>query len=228
MPGMTGLRAGGADCARHRPAGDHAERLRRGRRWRSRRCSAARSTFSRSRSTSSSSRDPDRARLRHRRASGAPRTRARHCRGRMQRLTPREREVMALVVAGKANKVVAYELGISQKTVEMSSRPRHGEARSAARSPIWCGWNGSPRMACPTRGETHAGALRRLRIAVRGQAASRPRSAVELAAARSIRTSSASDVAPSLCMTRARCASTVFSLMPNSIATTLFALPCTT
>lgn len=37
---------------------------------------------------------------------------------RLTRLTPREREVMAMVVAGKANKVVAYDLGISQKTVE--------------------------------------------------------------------------------------------------------------
>ncbi|MGH7785260.1 MAG: response regulator transcription factor [Candidatus Binatia bacterium] len=37
---------------------------------------------------------------------------------RVGRLTPREREVMSGVVAGKANKVVAYELGISQKTVE--------------------------------------------------------------------------------------------------------------
>jgi FixJ family two-component response regulator len=37
---------------------------------------------------------------------------------RLNRLTPREREVMAMVVAGKANKVVAYDLGISQKTVE--------------------------------------------------------------------------------------------------------------
>lgn len=42
----------------------------------------------------------------------------RSCTSRIGRLTPREREVMAMVVAGKANKVVAYELGISQKTVE--------------------------------------------------------------------------------------------------------------
>ena len=37
---------------------------------------------------------------------------------RLGRLTPREREVMAMVVTGKANKVVAGELGISAKTVE--------------------------------------------------------------------------------------------------------------
>lgn len=42
----------------------------------------------------------------------------RTCASRIDRLTRREREVMTMVVAGKANKVVAYELGISQKTVE--------------------------------------------------------------------------------------------------------------
>jgi FixJ family two-component response regulator len=42
----------------------------------------------------------------------------RACTARIERLTRREREVMAMVVAGKANKVVAYELGISHKTVE--------------------------------------------------------------------------------------------------------------
>jgi FixJ family two-component response regulator len=34
-------------------------------------------------------------------------------------LTPREREVMDLVIAGKANKVIASELGLSPKTVEV-------------------------------------------------------------------------------------------------------------
>ena len=38
---------------------------------------------------------------------------------RVQRLTAREREVMELVVAGKSNKVIGFELGVSQRTVEI-------------------------------------------------------------------------------------------------------------
>lgn len=38
---------------------------------------------------------------------------------RMAMLTPREQEVMALVVAGKANKVIAIDLSISERTVEL-------------------------------------------------------------------------------------------------------------
>jgi len=38
---------------------------------------------------------------------------------RMSLLTPREQEVMALVVAGKANKVIAIDLSISERTVEL-------------------------------------------------------------------------------------------------------------
>ena len=38
---------------------------------------------------------------------------------RMATLTPREREVMALVTQGKANKVIAADLNLSQRTVEI-------------------------------------------------------------------------------------------------------------
>jgi FixJ family two-component response regulator len=38
---------------------------------------------------------------------------------RLARLTPREREVMALLVEGRLNKQVAYELGIAEKTVKV-------------------------------------------------------------------------------------------------------------
>ncbi len=38
---------------------------------------------------------------------------------RIERLTPREHDVMKLVVAGMANKLIAAELGISQRTVEI-------------------------------------------------------------------------------------------------------------
>ena len=38
---------------------------------------------------------------------------------RLQTLTAREREVLSLVVAGRLNKQIAYELGISEKTVKV-------------------------------------------------------------------------------------------------------------
>ena len=41
-----------------------------------------------------------------------------HCGSRYASLTPREREVMGLVVSGLLNKQVAFELGISEITVK--------------------------------------------------------------------------------------------------------------
>lgn len=49
----------------------------------------------------------------------ARQTQARQLRERLQRLTQRERQVMAQVVAGKHNREIAVELGISPRTVEV-------------------------------------------------------------------------------------------------------------
>lgn len=43
----------------------------------------------------------------------------RDVRARYESLTPREAEVMDLVVQGSANKVIAMDLGVSQRTVEL-------------------------------------------------------------------------------------------------------------
>lgn len=45
--------------------------------------------------------------------------RERTARARYETLTPREAEVMAMVVRGHANKVIAMDLGVSQRTVEL-------------------------------------------------------------------------------------------------------------
>jgi two-component system, LuxR family, response regulator FixJ len=53
---------------------------------------------------------------------------------RLHRLTPREHEVMELVVTGRANKQIAYELHLSEKTVEIhrSRVMKKMEAQSVA------------------------------------------------------------------------------------------------
>ena len=52
-------------------------------------------------------------------------------RERFDSLTPREREVLTLVTQGKANKVMAGDLGVSQRTVEIH-RARVMEKMGAA------------------------------------------------------------------------------------------------
>jgi FixJ family two-component response regulator len=53
------------------------------------------------------------------RAARAKRARAADLRARLDSLTPRELEVMTLVVAGLLNKQIAGELGISEKTIKV-------------------------------------------------------------------------------------------------------------
>lgn len=52
------------------------------------------------------------------RAGRAGRAEKAEARRRLEKLTPREREVMALVVAGKMNKQIAAELGTAEQTVK--------------------------------------------------------------------------------------------------------------
>ncbi len=60
-----------------------------------------------------------RAALARRARESARDARALEIQGRIKRLSARERDVLDRLVAGKANKVIAFELGISPRTVEI-------------------------------------------------------------------------------------------------------------
>jgi FixJ family two-component response regulator len=49
----------------------------------------------------------------------AIRTRLREARARYERLTPREREVLAHVIAGQLNKQIAFDLGTTEQTIKV-------------------------------------------------------------------------------------------------------------
>ncbi|MFL5574478.1 MAG: response regulator transcription factor [Gemmatimonadaceae bacterium] len=56
--------------------------------------------------------------LEHDRAASRLRGELAQIRGRLETLTPREREVLALIVTGRMNKQIAAELGIAEQTVK--------------------------------------------------------------------------------------------------------------
>lgn len=58
------------------------------------------------------------------------------CRKKLERLTPRETDVLRGVVAGQQNKIIAHNLGISQKTVELHRARVMDKTRSASVSQL--------------------------------------------------------------------------------------------
>ena len=58
---------------------------------------------------------------------------------RLETLTPRERQVMGLVVRGMLNKQIAADLGAAEKTIKIH-RGRVMKKMQADRWPTWCAW----------------------------------------------------------------------------------------
>lgn len=85
------------------------------------------------------------------------RERKRALRMRIERLSPRQRQVLAGMLAGKLNKQCAHELGISIRTVKMHRAAVLAalEARTTAeaiRLAVEAGWPGDPDSAAPSHG----------------------------------------------------------------------------
>ena len=67
---------------------------------------------------------------------------------RVASLTPRQHEIMDMVLAGRANKIIAWELGISQRTVEnhraaVMAKTGAKSIPALARLAIAAEWNGN-------------------------------------------------------------------------------------
>jgi two-component system response regulator FixJ len=65
-------------------------------------------------------------------------------RTRLQSLSERERQVLDGLVAGKANKMIAYDLGISPRTVEIyrahvMTKMQAGSLSELVRMTLWVG-----------------------------------------------------------------------------------------
>ena len=73
-------------------------------------------------------------------------------RKRYSALTPRERDVLPLVISGLLNKQAAAELGISEVTLQMHRR-NVMQKMEAARSQISCAWRRSLKFRSPIRAE---------------------------------------------------------------------------
>jgi len=74
---------------------------------------------------------------------------------RIATLTPREQEILELVLLGRPSKVIAWELGISQRTVEnhRASVMRKTGTKSVpalARLAVAAAWNGASEPAVPS------------------------------------------------------------------------------
>jgi len=76
--------------------------------------------------------------------------------GRIASLTPRQREVLELVLAGRPSKIIAWELGISQRTVEnhralIMKKTGSKSVPALARLAIAAAWSGTSQQPGESR-----------------------------------------------------------------------------
>lgn len=73
----------------------------------------------------------------HSRRYGEERRRWAEVQGRIDRLTSRERDVLEQIVAGKLNKQIAFDLSISERTVEVHRSRIMEKMRAATMADLW-------------------------------------------------------------------------------------------